>query len=429
MEQTMTIPNAAAPATTAKAGPAPRAGARLALASLSLAMLLPSLDTSIANSSLPTLADAFGAGFAAVQWVVLAYLMAVTAVIVGAGRLGDRLGRRRLLLAGIAQFTVASLLCGAAPTIGALIAARAAQGLGAAVMLAMTMALAGEVAPRARTGAAIGLLGTMSASGTALGPSLGGVLAAWAGWRAIFLVSVPLGVVAFGLAARYLPADGPRTANGRGGLGWADARLLREPGLAAGLAMTMMVSTVIMATLVVGPFHLARALGLGTAQVGFVMSVGPLVAALTGVPAGRLTDRLGAARVTRVGLVSMLLGCVALAVLPVSLGVAGYVGSVAFITAGYAMFQTGNNTGIMSGADAGRRGVTAGLLSLARNLGLMAGVAGMGAVFAAGVGSGDVGTAGGAAVAQGTRVVFLVGAGIALMGMALARVRRTGDPA
>ncbi len=200
-------------------------------------------------------------------------------------------------------------------------------------------------------------------------------------------------------------------------------QLLREPGLAAGLTMTLLVAMVIMATLVVGPFHLARGLGLGTAQVGFVMSVGPLVAAMMGVPAGRLTDRHGAARVTRLGLMAMLVGCVALAVLPVSLGVAGYVGAVGFITAGYALFQASNNTAIMSAVDGGRRGVVAGMLSLARNLGLMAGVGGMGVVFELGVGSGDIGGASADAVANGMRVVSLVAAFVVFGGMGLAARR------
>ena len=113
--------------------------ARWALASLSLAMLLSSLGTSIANVGLPTLARAFNAPFQQVQWVVLAYLLATTTLVVSAGRLGDMVGRRRLLLAGIALFTLASVLCGMAPTLGLLIAARALQGLGAAVMMALTI--------------------------------------------------------------------------------------------------------------------------------------------------------------------------------------------------------------------------------------------------------------------------------------------------
>ena len=98
---------------------------RWVLASLSLSMLLSSLGTSIANVGLPTLAQAFGASFQQVQWVVLAYLLAITALIVSVGRLGDVMGRRRLLLVGIFLFTLASVLCGLAPTLLLLIAARA----------------------------------------------------------------------------------------------------------------------------------------------------------------------------------------------------------------------------------------------------------------------------------------------------------------
>ena len=124
--------------------PAPlSAAARWALASLSLSLLLSSLGTSIANVGLPTLAQAFGAPFQQVQWVVLAYLLAITTLIVSVGRLGDVVGRKRLLLGGIALFTVASGLCGLAPTLGWLIAARAVQGLGAATMMALNIAFVG----------------------------------------------------------------------------------------------------------------------------------------------------------------------------------------------------------------------------------------------------------------------------------------------
>src|SRR5882672_12945786 len=116
------------------------ASVRWVLVSLSLSMLMPSLGTSIANVALPTLAHAFGASFQQVQWIVLAYLLAITTLIVSVGRLGDIVGRRRLLLAGIVLFTAASALCGVAPTLWLLVAARAAQGLGAAIMLALAMA-------------------------------------------------------------------------------------------------------------------------------------------------------------------------------------------------------------------------------------------------------------------------------------------------
>ena len=131
---------------------------RWVLASLSLSMLLSSLGTSIANVALPTLAQAFTASFQEVQWIVLAYLLAITTLIVSVGRLGDMIGRRRLLLAGIVLFTLASVLCGIAPTLWLLIAARAVQGLGAAIMMALSMAFVGETVPKEKTGSAMGLL-------------------------------------------------------------------------------------------------------------------------------------------------------------------------------------------------------------------------------------------------------------------------------
>ena len=121
---------------------------RWALTSLSLSMLLSSLGTSIANVGLPTLALALDASFAHVQWIVLAYLLAITTLIVSVGRLGDLTGRRRLLLIGIGLFTLASALCGLAPNLGMLIGARALQGLGAAIMMALTVAFVGETVPK-----------------------------------------------------------------------------------------------------------------------------------------------------------------------------------------------------------------------------------------------------------------------------------------
>ncbi|MEO7150527.1 MAG: MFS transporter, partial [Burkholderiaceae bacterium] len=454
---------AASAATTAAADAPLSPAIRWALASLSLSMLLSSLGTSIANVALPTLTQAFDAPFQQVQWVVLAYLLATTALIVSVGRLGDLIGRRRLLLAGIAVFSVASVLCGIAPTLWLLIAARAVQGLGAAVMLALSMAIVAETAPKARTGSAMGLLGTMSAVGTALGPTLGGVLITGFGWRAIFLVSVPLGALTLLLAHRHLPADrrGPKPVHvgfdtvgtvllaltlvayalamtvGRGSFGALNVALLsaaavgvglfvlaesrvasplvrmamfRNPVLSAGFAMSTLVTTVVMATLVVGPFYLSGALGLDAARVGLVMSCGPVVAALTGVPAGRLVDRYGAQCVTLSGLIAMAAGATLLPMLPLDLGIPGYLAPLAVITAGFALFQAANNTAVMSDIRADQRGVVSGLLTLSRHLGLITGASVMGAVFALGAGNTPLMTASPAAVAAGMRLTFVVAA-------------------
>ncbi|HSN46611.1 MAG TPA: MFS transporter, partial [Casimicrobiaceae bacterium] len=232
-------PVVAGPVDGAAAGAQRTPSVRWALAGLSLSMLLSALGTSIANVGLPALGQAFAASFQEVQWIVLAYLLAITTLIVSVGRLGDVTGRRRLLLAGILLFTVASALCGVAPTLGLLIAARAAQGLGAAVMMALTMAFVGETVPKERTGSAMGLLGTMSAIGTALGPSLGGVLIAGLGWRAIFLVTVPLGILTFLVAHRFLPVDRREPKAERAGFDPVGTLLLALTLAAYALAMTI----------------------------------------------------------------------------------------------------------------------------------------------------------------------------------------------
>jgi len=450
---------------------------RGALASLSLSMLLSSLGTSIANVGLPTLAEAFSASFQAVQWVVLAYLLSITALIVSVGRLGDLLGRRRLLLIGIALFTVASLLCALAPNLWLLIAARALQGVGAATMMALTMALVSGAVPKEKMGSAMGVLGTMSAIGTSLGPTLGGVLIAQVGWQGIFLLNLPLGVLAIGLAWRFLPQDRHEMTPtrpdfdtlgalvlvltllayalamtlGRGSFGPLNTALmlatviglivfvlveqtaasplvklamLRNPLLSAGFAMSTLVTTVVMVTLVVGPFYLSGALGLSAASVGLVMSAGPLVAALAGVPSGRLVDQLGAQRSSTVGLIAMLTGACILPVVPMSVGVVGYLAPLVVLTAGYALFQAANNTAVMADVESQQRGVVSGLLGLSRNLGLITGASVMGAVFAFGSASQDILLAQPEAIAQGMRLTFAVAAGLIVIALAIGAVSK-----
>ena len=169
-----------------------------------------------------------------------------------------------------------------------------------------------------------------------------------------------------------------------------------------------------MATLVVGPFYLSRSLGLDAALVGLVVSVGPIVAALTSVPAGRIVDRLGAQRTTVAGLIGIAAGSFLLST-PMTLGIAGYITPIAVITAGYALFQTANNTSVMADIPGDRRGAMSGLLNLSRNLGLITGASAMGAVFALGSGTTDIAMASPAAVASGMRVTFAV-AGVLVVG-------------
>lgn len=389
---------------------------------LALAMLLAALGTSIANVALPALARDLAAPYAQVQGVVTAYLAALTLSVVLAGRLGDRLGLKRVLAAGLALFAAGALACALAPGFWALVAARAVQGMGAAVMMVLAMALMRQSAGPGAMGRAMGLLGTVSALGTALGPVLGGALLPLAGWRGLFWLQLPLGLLALGLALVVLPQGRAAGAARIPGL-----RAALDRDLIPGLAINLLVAAVMMATLTVGPFYLTGALGLTAPQAGLVMAVGPVVSILSGLPAGRLVDRLGSGRVLRLGLGLLAAGAAGLALLPGIAGVAGYGLALAVLTPGYQLFQAANNTQALAEQPEGLRGTVSGLLALSRNLGLIAGASGLGAVFVLGAGSGDLAQAGPEALTQGLRLTFLTGAALALVALGLAR--RSGSAA
>lgn len=434
-----------------------------AIAALSLTMLLSALSTSIANVGLPTLAEVFEVSFQQIQWVVIAYLLSITVFIVSVGRLGDVVGRRRLMVIGLTVFALASIASGVSSSASSLIAARVVQGVGAAIMMALAMALVSDVIGRNRTGSAMGLLGAMSAVGTALGPSMGGLLIDTLGWRSIFLVNAPLAALAMLLLVLGVPSD-PRSAQtsskrfdvvgtvllatGLGGyalamtLGngeltlsnlvlllcslavfaafvrqqrYAQSPLIRigrfkDRVLRRAFVMNAIVAMIVMATLVIGPFYLAGGLDLDPIMIGLVMSAGPVVAALTGIPAGRLSDRFGPSRVTLAGLGLMLVGCAALGLSSISMGVPGYVVPLMITTAGYALFQASNNTAVMRDVDPDERGVTSALLNLSRNLGLLSGASFMGAIFAFGVGDWNAASATKTALSNGLALTFSVAA-------------------
>lgn len=384
------------------------------MVTLALSMLLASLGTSIANIALPALAEAFSASFTEVQWIVVAYLAALTVSVVIVGRLGDIHGLKRMHLAGLGLFAIASWLCGIAPTLWLLIGARAIQGTGAAFLMTLSLALMRETAGEQRVGRAMGMLGTVSALGTALGPSLGGVLIPATGWRGIFMVQVPLAIVALIFAFATLPRSTGKEKAPSVSL-WA----LLNRSLASNLVVNLLVAAVMMTTLVVGPFYLGLGLGLKETLVGLVMSVGPMISIFSGFPSGRLVDAWGPRRVLAIGLAMLAAGAFLLAVLPNMIGVAGYVLAIIVLTPGYQLFQAANNTAALADVPKDRRGMVSGLLSLSRNIGLIAGASVMGAVFAFGVGSDDFVHASSVAIAGGMRLTFLLSGGLMLVAICI----------
>lgn len=450
------------------------------LAGLCLAMLLASLGTSSASVALPAIAAAFAVEFQSAQWIMLGYLLSITTFIVSAGRLGDIYGRQRLLGMGLAIFSIATLACALSPNLLSLVTARGFQGVGAAFMMSLSLAVISDAVVPSRIGRAMGLLGTMSAVGTALGPSLGGMLLASVGWRGIFWVNLPLGALAWflvtsvksephgqgvrsgrfdligtivlgmtlacyclamtvGKGAFHIPQGIMLLAAAAGvwlfilveanaAMPLVKLDLLRNSLLCAQLVITNLVATVVMATLVVGPFYLSRAMGYSSMAVGLIMTLGPLTAALAGIPAGRMTDRIGATRATTRGLVGAALGCGLLAFLPVQLGLLAYCIPLMVLTSGYSLFQTANNSAVMRGVKAGEKGSISGILNLSRNLGLITGVAAMGMVFSLAAG-GDVSRATPAAVTSGMRQTYLVATALILVAVLIdgfGKRKRTG---
>lgn len=454
--------------------------------SLGAGIFLAALGTSSANVALPQLAEYFAVSFASVQWVVLAYLLAITVLIVIVGRLSDLYGAKRLLFTGVLVFALASTACAVANSLPVLLVSRFVQGAGAAIMMSLSMALVPTVAPAGHAPRWIGFLASMSAIGTALGPALGGMVLHSLDWRGVFWLNVPFALLTAGLMWRMLPQDSASAAprlrfDHRGawllaaalacyalamtiavrwwhsglllllcaGLGWLFAKrqqrlqastslhmplirlaLFRLPTIRQGFVLNMVVMTVMMTTLVVGPFYLAQALGLSASAVGMVMAIGPAITALTAVPLAALSQRVGVQPFMQYALLTMVCGALAMSVVPHFAGTLGYVLALSVLTLGYASFQTANNSAVMTAAAADERGVVAGLLHLARNLGQLTGAAVMGAVFAHAAGMAQLQQASSAQLQQGMVATFGVGAGllaVALYGVYRAKPHAPGQ--
>ncbi|MDE3078238.1 MAG: MFS transporter, partial [Chloroflexota bacterium] len=163
-------------------------------ATVSCGSLMASIDVSVVNLALPALRDQYHISLAQVEWVVLSYLLVLTSLLLTMGRLADVMGRNKLYNLGFVVFTVGSMLCGVSPNIPALVASRAIQAIGSAMLISSSTAILLDAFPASQRGQALGLMSTVFALGNMVGPTLGGALLTWFGWRSIFFVNVPVGV-------------------------------------------------------------------------------------------------------------------------------------------------------------------------------------------------------------------------------------------
>ncbi|MCX7893256.1 MAG: MFS transporter [Burkholderiales bacterium] len=413
------------------------------LAGIGLAVFMFTLDSSSANVALPTLVRVFDTTLAAVQWVVLAYLLVLTALVLAAARIGERLGQRRAYLAGLGVFALGALAASVAPGIGWLIAARAAQGLGAVFVSALSGAIVARMFPPAERGRALGVVGALVMGGIALGPTAGGLMLGWFGWRGVFLQSVPVALAAAVLTLRVVPDFAPTPPRGRfdwpgaatlgaalvafalgltraqaegfaspqvlGLLGVAAAglaafaaiesraadplvslRTLRRAPVGLGLALGTLVFMTLGGITLLLPFYLQGILHYPPAKVGLLMAVAPAIGMLVAPFAGALADRLGPRRVTFAALLILTAACACLATLDPRGGEWGYVLHVAPFGLASGLFNSANSSAVLNAARPREVGTVAGLMSLARTLGQATGVplaAALFAIFALGHGT------------------------------------------
>jgi len=448
------------------------------LLSVAMGIFLSTIDSSIVNVALPTLEENLDAGFATVQWVVVAYLLVVTSLMLGVARLGDMIGKKRIYQTGMVVFTIGSLLCGIAPSVGLLIAFRVIQGVGAVMMQALGMAIVTEAFPRTERGRALGIMGTVVSLGISIGPTLGGLIIGTIGWRAIFFVNLPVGIVGLTLVRRHVPDWRPPGGQRFDVLGaalmlmallalalgltfgpeqgwssrpilaaligaamvmaiflWVEAHLdqpmvdlslFRDPLFSISLLTGFLVFMVI-AGMFVLPFYLERVKGYDPQHVGLFLTVVPAALGLTAPIAGSLSDRYGSRGISLIGLVVVVAACLGVSTLDEQTSTLGYIVRLLPVGLGAGLFQSPNNSAIMGAAPRERLGVASGLLALSRTFGQVTGLPLIGAVFASRVyavvtlapGT-DASEAPPWAIVEGVRAAFLAGAALVAFGVVLA---------
>jgi MFS family permease len=341
---------------------------RAVLAAVALSATLLPLNSTMLAVALPDIASGTGGGVDASSWLVTAYVIAMATLGPFAGRLGDRLGRRRVIVTGLGAFAAASAVAGLAPSLGVLIAARLGQAIAGSLVFPNAMALLRDALPEGRRASGFGIMGSAVGAAAAIGPVLGGVLTGAFGWRSIFLVNVPVVAAAVLLTLRALPAVPAAAPAPRGPRGdWA--RPLRVPAFAAATGAVGLSNLAMYATLLAVPVVLADREGWSPADAGLALAMLSVAMIALAPLGGRLADRHGNRAPAVAGLSLLVVATAALAEMgaaPTALGLAA-----ALLLAGIGLGLSGAaiQTAAMEAVDQRHAGVAAGLYSTGRYAG------------------------------------------------------------
>ncbi|HEY6782562.1 MAG TPA: MFS transporter [Candidatus Dormibacteraeota bacterium] len=409
----------------------------LAVGTVCVGAFMGQLDASIVATALPVIRTNLHASIAAVEWVVLIYVLVLAGTVAAVGKVADRVGRKLLYTYGFGIFVAGSAACALAPSLGLLVLARFVQAIGAVMLQANSYALIRDVLPASRLGTGLGVQGAAQAVGLSVGPALGGALTALGGWRLIFLVNIPIGLIGLALGWLFLPRSTHRDPESRidpagtlmlaaipaaplaalsfaaqSGTPWwiepaliglsailvlgavarqrrapgsvVDATLLRNRTFVAGVIAALLASMVLFGCLVAVPFFLERSLHVGPATVGLELSALPVSLAVVAPLGGAMRDRIGPRVPTGAGMLLTALGMALLAISATRTDVT--VVALAIAGAGMGLFVAANNAATMSAAPPHRAGTAGGLLNMARGIGVALGVALPSLVFASGRG-------------------------------------------
>ena len=403
----------------------------LALCAMALAISMAVLDGAIVNVALPVIARDLDVPASEAIFVVSAYQIAVTAALLPLATLGEIWGYRRVYLAGLAVFTVASLACAVSPNLASLTAARVAQGLGAAGIMSVNIALVRFIYPSRLIGRGVGNVALIVAVASAAGPTVAAAILSVAAWPWLVLVNLPVGLVALAVGARTLPRT-PRSArrfdlrsaslnaltvgllivgldafadpDTRGlaaaaiaasvGVGIVFVRtqirlaapllpldLLRIPAFALSMVASICSFAAQMIAYVALPFYFHDALGFSETRTGFLMTPWPLAIAAMSPFAGRLADRVPPGLLGSLGLVLLAVGMAALALLPEAPATFDIVWRLTLSGIGFGLFQSPNNKVIITSAPRERSGGASGMQASARLVGHSLGAAWVAVLF------------------------------------------------
>jgi EmrB/QacA subfamily drug resistance transporter len=406
--------------------------------------ILATIDASIVNVAFPTLVDELDTSFNVIQWVALGYLLTIATLTLGMGRLGDVVGKKKLFVAGLVVFTIASALCGLVPDVSWLIGFRVLQALGSVMILALGAAILVEAFPARERGKALGWIGTAVSLGIVSGPVIGGLLISSFSWRAIFFVNIPVGIVATFLAVRYVPNLSPPrgqkfdiagtvlmsialfslslalTLGQDAGFGsplilggfalavlaavafvvvelrvespMLQLRLFRNPMLTVSVTTGFLTYLCLSATFFLLPFYLEGVLGFEVGTVGLLLGAAPLTMGLVSPIAGNLSDRFGIRRLTLFGLVVIAGVYISFSTLGIDTTATHYLLLVVPLGIGVGSFNSPNNSAIMGSVPPEYIGVGGGLLTITRIIGQISGIAVLGSVWATSVAAAAGGT-------------------------------------